>query len=247
MDAGLPMSFRPVFRDETTSDRPVRRVDVWRIEVRHPAGDLARLLSPDEAERAARFRFERDRDSFVTARARLRTLAGSYLGIAPEDVVFAYGDQGKPELSGLSFNVSHAGDVALAAFAPSGRIGVDVEVMRADVEMRSLARRFFTDAENAALAALTDDDLVRGFYGCWTQKEAFVKAVGEGLSFELDRVEVAVPPAVARVRSLDGDEDAGARWTMTAIDCGDGYAAAVAIDEPDAEIVVRDDPASAAA
>ncbi|HEX2195771.1 MAG TPA: 4'-phosphopantetheinyl transferase superfamily protein [Actinomycetota bacterium] len=222
-------------------------MDVWRIEVRHPAGDLARLLAPDEAERAARFRFERDRDSFVTARAGVRTLAASYLGIAPEDVVFGYGPKGKPELGGLAFNVSHAGDVVLAAFAPSGRVGVDVETLRPDVEMRALARRFFTTAENAALERLSGDDLVRGFYGCWTRKEAFVKAVGEGLSFELDRVEVSVPPAPARVLAIDGDEGAAGAWTMADVDAGPGYAAAVVIDEPDVEVVVREWPESAAA
>ncbi len=222
-------------------------MDVWRIEVRHPAGDLARLLSSDEAERAARFRFEPDRDAFVTARARLRTLAGSYLGVAPEDVVFAYGVRGKPELPGLSFNVSHAGDVVLAAFAPAGRVGVDVEAMRPDVEMRALARRFFTGAENAALERLSDGELVRGFYGCWTRKEAFVKAVGEGLSFELDRVEVSVPPAPARVLSIDGDAGAAGAWTMADVDAGPGYAGAVVVDAPNVEVVVRDWTASAAA
>ncbi|HEX2239842.1 MAG TPA: 4'-phosphopantetheinyl transferase superfamily protein, partial [Actinomycetota bacterium] len=124
-------------------------------------------------------------------------------------------------------------------------IGVDVELMRPDVEMRALARRFFTSSENAALDRLDGDDLVRGFYGCWTQKEAFVKAVGEGLSFDLDRIEVAVPPAPAGLVSLDGS--AADDWTLAAVDAGPGYAAAVAVDTPGAEVVVRDWPADAAA
>ena len=220
-------------------------IDVWRIDVR-AGDDLAHLLSPDEAERAARFRFERDRRSFVTTRGALRTLIGSYMGAAPESVEFAYGANGKPEVEGLSFNVSHACDVALAAFGP-GRVGVDVEEMRPDVEMRALARRFFTRAENDALGRLSGDELVRGFYGCWTCKEAFVKAVGEGLSFELDRVEVAVYPEPAGVLSVDGEVAHAARWTMVAVDAGPGYAAAVAVDSPGAGVVVRDWPASVAA
>lgn len=223
------------------------RVDVWRVRVRGAAPEVAGLLSPDEAERAARFRFEPDREAFVVARGALRTLAGSYLGIAPAQVVFGYGPHGKPEVEGLSFNVSHAGDLALVAFGEMHRVGVDVEVMRPGVEMRALARRFFTAAENDALAVLSGDDLVRGFYGCWTCKEAFVKAVGEGLSFALDRVETAVHPARPRVVSVDGDPDAAASWTLTAIDCGAGYAAAVAVDAPGAEVVVRDWRGSAAA
>jgi 4'-phosphopantetheinyl transferase len=223
------------------------RVDVWRIGVRGVAGDVAELLSPDEAERAARFRFEPDCEAFVATRGVLRTLLGSYLGVAPAQVVFSYGPKGKPEVEGLSFNVSHAGDLALIALVRTQRVGVDVEVMRPDVTMRALARRFFTAAENDALASLSDVDLVRGFYGCWTSKEAFVKAVGEGLSFELDRVETAVPPAPAGVASVDGDPETAARWTLASIHCGAGYAAAVAVDAPGAEIVVRDWRASAAA
>jgi 4'-phosphopantetheinyl transferase len=220
------------------------RVEVWRVGVRGAARDVAGLLSPDEAERAARFRFEPDREAFVATRGALRTLVGARLGIAPAHVAFGYGPHGKPEVEGVSFNVSHAGDVAVVALAGSHRVGVDVEVMRPDVEMRALARRFFTAAENDALAALSGRDLVRGFYGCWTCKEAFVKAVGEGLSFELDRVETAVRAGLV---SIDGDARAADRWTLTAIDCGRGYAGAVAVDVPGAEVVVRDWRGSAAA
>ncbi|MDQ4125292.1 MAG: 4'-phosphopantetheinyl transferase superfamily protein [Actinomycetota bacterium] len=216
--------------------------EVWRVDVR-AGDDLTGLLSPDEAERAARFRFEPDRRSFVATRGVLRTVVGSHLGIAPGEVVFRYGAKGKPFVEGVSFNVSHAGDVALVAVG-SGRIGVDVEVMRPDVEMRALARRFFTRSESEALARLEGDDLVRGFYGCWTSKEAFVKAVGEGLSFELDRVEVAVAPSPPGILSVDGDAAAGARWTLVAVDAGAGYAGAVAVDSPGARVVVRDWPAS---
>lgn len=218
-------------------------MDVYRIDVR-AADDLAGLLSPDEAERAARFRFERDRRAFVTTRGALRELIGSYLGVAPESVTFAYGSNGKPEVEGLSFNVSHAGDVALAAFG-AGRVGVDVEEMRPDVEMRALARRFFTTAENEALEPLSGDELLRGFYGCWTAKEAFVKAVGEGLSFELDRVEVGVYPKVPGIVSVDGRPNDV--WTVTEVDCGPGYAAAVVSDRPGDEVVVRDWRAGVAA
>lgn len=215
-------------------------IEVWRVDVRRAPSDLARLLSADEAARAGRFRFDRDRRSFVTTRALLRTLAASYLDVAPEEVVFTYGGKGKPAVTGLSFNVSHAGDVALAAFARSGRVGVDVEMMRPDVEMLALARRFFTPTETAALERLSGDDLVRGFYRCWTCKEAFVKAVGEGLSFDLDRVEVAVYPEPPELTTLDGRAEAALGWTLREVDAGSGYAGAVVADSPGAEVVVRE-------
>lgn len=219
-------------------------MEVWRARV-EASGELARLLSSDEVERAARFRFERDCDAFVTARGVARTLIGRRLGVPAEDVVFGSGPNGKPEVEGVSFNVSHAGEWVMVGVAAAGRVGVDVEQMRPGVEMRSLARRFFTPAENEALARLSGDELVRGFYGCWTQKEAFVKAVGEGLSFALDRVEVAVHPAVPRIVSVDGRPNDV--WTLAEVDCGPGYASAAVIDRPGAEVVVHDWPASVAA
>jgi 4'-phosphopantetheinyl transferase len=215
---------------------------VWRIDVRRPLEDSSRVLAPDETERAARFRFDRDRDAFVCTRVALRTLIGSYLGVRPEDVQLSYADKGKPEIPGLSFNVSHAGDVAAAAFARSGRVGVDVELMRGDVELAALARRFFTAAENEVLARLTGDAFVAGFYSCWTRKEAFVKALGEGLSFDLGGVEVAVHPEPARILLVDGDASAGERWSLVSLEPGPGYAGAVATDRPFADVTVLEWP-----
>ncbi|MDQ3913986.1 MAG: 4'-phosphopantetheinyl transferase superfamily protein [Actinomycetota bacterium] len=221
-----------------------RSLHVWRIEVRQPRDvlrELRALLTPDEEERAERFRFDRDRDSFVCTRAALRMLAGSYLGMAPQDVSFSYAGKGKPGLPGISFNVSHAGDVALAAFARSGRVGVDVEEMRPGTDLRALARRFFSPGENAGLERLDGDAFVTGFYRCWTRKEAFVKALGEGLSFDLGRVEVSTGPD-ARVVSVDGDEGAGSLWSIADISPRDGYAGAVVADVAAADVVLRDWP-----
>ncbi|MDQ3983150.1 MAG: 4'-phosphopantetheinyl transferase superfamily protein [Actinomycetota bacterium] len=226
---------------------PEDSLHVWRIDVRRPGEGLREVLSPDETERASRFRFDRDRDAFVCTRGALRTLLGAYLGAAPEDVELAYGEKGKPEVPTLSFNVSHAGDVAVAAFARTGRVGVDVELMRDDVELIPLARRFFTPAENEALGRLPDDELVAGFYSCWTRKEAFVKALGEGLSFELDRVDVSVHPERARVLSIDGDTSAGERWSMVSLDPGRGCAGAVAVDRPAVDVTVLEWPSPVAA
>ncbi|HEV2755139.1 MAG TPA: 4'-phosphopantetheinyl transferase superfamily protein [Actinomycetota bacterium] len=219
-----------------------RSVHVWRIDVRQPAGvlrDLRSSLSRDEEERAARYRFDRERDSFVCTRAALRSLAGAYLDLAPRAVAFTYDAKGKPGLGGLSFNVSHSGDVGLAAFAPSAPVGVDVEEMRRERDLRGLAQRFFAPGENAALQALDGDALVTGFYRCWTRKEAFVKAVGEGVSYELARFEVSVG-ADARIVSVDGDEGAAGDWWMADVPMGPRYAGAVVAGARVDELVVRD-------
>jgi 4'-phosphopantetheinyl transferase len=218
-------------------------VHVWRIDVRRSEEVMRRLratLTRDEEERAARFRFDRDRGSFECTRGALRILTGAYLGIDPADVRFDYDAKGKPSTKGLSFNVSHAGDLAVAAFARCGRVGVDVEVMDAAVELRTLARRFFSEPENAVLEELEGDALVRGFYACWTRKEAFVKAVGEGVSL-LERVEVAVH-GPARVLSVDGDVGAAAGWSMADLAAGEGYAGAVVADGADVAVELWDWP-----
>jgi 4'-phosphopantetheinyl transferase len=217
-------------------------VHVWRIDVRQPPRvfeELRSLLSRDEEDRAALYRFDPARESFVATRAALRSLAGSYLGIDPRDVTFAYTAKGKPEVPGLSFNASHAGDVAVAAFARSGSVGVDVEEMRPDRDLRALARRFFAPAENAALDLLDGQALVAAFYRCWTRKEAFVKAVGEGVSFDLRRFVVSVEPG-ARIVSIDGDPEAAAAWWAADVSPRGGYVAAVVASAPVADLSVRD-------
>ena len=139
----------------------------------------------------------------------------------------------------MALSASHADGVALCAFARSGRVGVDVERMRATDDLPALARRFFTESENRSLAA-APDGLVAGFYSCWTRKEAFVKAVGEGVRFGLGRAEVSVHPEPARLLSIDGDAGAAADWTMADVEAGPGYAGCVAVDSPDVDVVVRD-------
>lgn len=213
---------------------------VWRIDVRRPRAEAAAVLSADEAARAARFRFERDRESFVSTRSAVRGLIASYLGVGPREVRFSYAAKGKPHVPGLAFNASHAGDVALVAIALSDRVGVDVERVTATGDLGALARGFFSESENRALAMLSGEAFVAGFYSCWTRREAFLKALGEGLSYEVDRAEVSVHPEAARLVSIDGDEGAAARWTTADVDAGPGYAACVAIDTPAANVIVRD-------
>ena len=215
---------------------------VWKIDVRRPPGvvrELRALLSPDEEERAARYRVDGARDAFVCTRAAVRSLTASYLGIDAREVEFVTAPKGKPGVAGVSFNVSHSGGVAVAAFAPSGDVGVDVEEMRRDRDLRGLAHRFFAPAESAELDLLAGEALVTGFYRCWTRKEAFVKAVGEGVSFDLRRVVVSAEPE-ARILSIDGDEAAAASWWAADVSPRPGYAAAVVAAGAVSDLSVRD-------
>jgi 4'-phosphopantetheinyl transferase len=160
-----------------------------------PAGDLRACLSRAELERARRFRFEHLRRRFIVARARLRQLLGARLGVAPEAVELASGANGKPRLArgGLHFSSSHCGDVALFGFSPV-EIGVDIEALRPVAEADAIAEQVFSPREKDHYASLAARDKPLAFLNCWTRKEALVKALGDGLSLPLERLDTADPP-----------------------------------------------------
>jgi 4'-phosphopantetheinyl transferase len=196
---------------------------------------LATCLSDAERQRAQRFRFDRDRRRFVVARARLRQLLAARLGTRPEAVTLAYGRNGKPALAqrladtDWCFNVAHCDELAVYAFSAQREIGIDVEAIRSFAEADDIASRFFSHRENQAYRALAPADKPLGFFNCWTRKEAFVKALGDGLSMPLDRFDVSLAPGepaqILRVDSTPG-EDSG--WRLDSFSPLPGFVAAVA-------------------
>ncbi|MHB9026169.1 MAG: 4'-phosphopantetheinyl transferase family protein [Armatimonadota bacterium] len=151
---------------------------------------LQRNLSEDEVARAGRYRFQRDRDNFVIARGTLREILGRYLNLAPGDLRFQYGPQGKPVLEGdpLRFNLSHTRLIALYVVSADREVGIDVEDCTGAVEFRQIARQQFTPEEAASLDALPDDAARRRFFALWTRKEALAKGLGTGLSVPLGQL-----------------------------------------------------------
>ncbi len=204
-------------------------VHLWRIALDAPAD--ASLLSPDELERAGRFHFARDRRRFVAARAGLRRILARYLGQAPQALGFAYGPQGKPRLAAAGappyFNLSHAEGLALVAVTAIGEVGVDLEFPR-PIDP-GLAARYFAAAEIAALEALPAQERNLAFFRCWTRKEAYLKACGDGVLAPLDRFEVSLDPASPRVLTIGGDREEAARWQLAHLEPAPGYVGAVAL------------------
>jgi 4'-phosphopantetheinyl transferase len=206
-------------------------VHIWRVSaVQEPAAiyDLEQLLSDEERARAWRFHFARDRNLFTVTRAALRQILGACLGIAPSMVLFAAGPFGKPCLpdGGVRFNVSHSGSLALIAVARDREVGVDVEAVRHIEDAASIATRFFSADESRKIGALLNSSsLPRAFFECWTRKEAFIKALGEGLSHPLDTFDVTFFPDKPVALRVHGDERCG--WTLINIDPGPGYCGAL--------------------
>lgn len=199
---------------------PLDEVHVWCVRLARPSAVVAALftkLSSDERARAAKFHFEEDRQHYVVGRAVLRTLIGGYEGVEPTAVTITYGPHGKPALpdSHLRFNVSHASGVALLAFTRGREIGVDVEPVRPLDDADRVARRFFSDQEYAVYTAVPDAQKPQAFFNCWTRKEAFIKAIGEGLSCPLKSFAVTLrPDEPARLVQIRGSQTEAARWQL---------------------------------
>ncbi|HEU0053257.1 MAG TPA: 4'-phosphopantetheinyl transferase superfamily protein, partial [Longimicrobium sp.] len=191
-------------------------VHVWRASLEPHAGALARYhatLSDEEREKAARFRFPVHRDRFVAGRGIQRALLGRYLGVDPAAIRYRVSAYGKPELdgeaaaSGIRFNVSNTEGMALYALTLRREIGVDIEHLREMPDGLVIAQRFFSAPENEIFARIPDETRDLAFFTCWTRKEAYIKAVGEGLSMPLDRFDVTlVPGEPARLLRTRGDE-----------------------------------------
>src|SRR3982075_1773916 len=190
------------------------------------------FLTPDERKRAARFRFVNLRHSFVVTRGALRVLLGRYLHVPPAKIQIAYGSKGKPRLAEpelATFNVSHSGGLAVFGFAASCEIGIDVEEILPLADMLDLARRFFCRAETAELISLPANQRERAFFRCWTRKEAYIKAVGEGLSVPLDSFQVTLRPGEpAKIIHLAGDANAAKTWRLCDLELPPGYVGALA-------------------
>jgi 4'-phosphopantetheinyl transferase len=213
----------------------VGEVHVWRICLEQEDELLDRFrrtLAPEELDRAGRFRFERLQKHFVAGRGFLRDVLARYLPAKPEQLRFSYNDYGKPALAGeqsLQFNMSHSHEVGLVAVTRDAAVGVDVEYIRSDFASDEIARRFFSRLEVETFNSLPQDEQVAAFFRCWSRKEAYIKAIGKGLSQPLDGFDVTLtpsePPALLR-----GGEDDTLKWSFSDIDVGPDYASALAVE-----------------
>lgn len=220
-----------------------QEVHVWRAWVGDPemtVGRLYGILTEEERRRAGQFYFPQGRQTFIVTRAVLRLILARYTGMEPQDVRFGQGPHGKPFLANgkatddLTFNMSHSHGLALYAVACKRRIGIDVEYMSGDLAAERIAEHFFSPAEVAALRSLPVEAQNQAFFNCWTRKEAFVKAIGEGLFFPLDSFDVSLvpgePATLLAIRNPDYDVN---QWTLCDLFPGEGYVGALAVEGQD--------------
>jgi len=210
-------------------------VDVWTAQLTQSRTVLAgcvAALCPSEVERAGRYATAELRSRFAFSRGALRHILSFYTDESPALLKFDSGPYGKPLLrrSTCSFNVTHSGLLMACAVSQMVPVGIDIEQMREMPHMFAIASGHFTPGECERLGALQAVYRTRGFFECWTRKEAFIKATGLGLSQGLDRFEVTFGPGVIpRLVRIDDLSDTPDRWELHAFDLAEDYCGAVAI------------------
>ncbi|HET9707357.1 MAG TPA: 4'-phosphopantetheinyl transferase superfamily protein [Gemmatimonadales bacterium] len=199
---------------------------------------FASLLSDAERERASRFAFPRDARRFIVCRARLRQLLAARLRMRPESVELTAGARGKPALANprrngdLRFNLSRRDDIAVYVLSSGREVGIDIEAVRMIRDADTIAARWFARGEHDAYQALDPCERPLGFFNCWTRKEAFVKALGDGLSYGLDRFEVSLTPGEpAKLLRVENTPGADCGWSLVSFSPASGYVAAIAAQQ----------------
>ena len=230
-------------------------VEVWWAALDQPAANLQLMqqtLAPDEQLRAERFRFARDRDRFVACRATLRALLARYLYVEPEHIQFCYGSHGKPMLAApfhnneIQFNVSHSQGVALYAFARKRAVGVDIEHIRPIADAEQIVERFFSLRERRVFRSLPTPEQLETFFTWWTRKEAWIKAIGDGLAYPLDHIDVSLnPDGVVGLFCSEHTSHVPAYWSLRSLAARPGYAAALAVEGSGWTLITWQSPSSA--
>jgi 4'-phosphopantetheinyl transferase len=213
------------------------KVHIWHASLEQPVEVIQKfesLLSEEEAQRANRLRF---RQLFIAGRGILRLLLAQYTGVDPQNIQLAYTQTGKPLLSSrdktsdICFNQAHAAEVGLYAFARGRRIGIDLEAIHPVDEIDRVAEMNFSPREFRNFKEVSEGARLKAFYDCWTRKEAFLKAVGNSVTYPLHEFEVSLEPgAPAQLLSVHGSHEEAAKWSMHDLRTQDGYAASLVVE-----------------
>lgn len=211
-------------------------IHVWRVSLAQTESCLQSLqqtLSTDERTKADRFRFPKDRSQFIVSRGALRAILSRYLNISSHILCFDYNPYGKPSLivtqggNTLRFNLSHSREMALIAITKNRDIGVDIEGINSKFSCLEIAEKFFSPLENSVLRSLPEHLQATAFFTCWTRKEAYIKAVGKGLSIPLNQFDVSLAPGEpAALLNVEGNSEEASKWSLIELfPCSDMVAA----------------------
>ena len=218
------------------------KISVWTVSKDSAASPDTYLhfLSEDEKLRAAKYRFDKDREMFLLGRGILRVILAKYLKKDPSEIIFDYGPQGKPFLANARapyFNISHSGKILVMAFCLQHPLGIDVEETKSDFDVFEVAKHHFSARELQTLKDLEEKEKNKGFYRCWTRKESFIKAEGFGLSFPLDAFSVSIHDDYkAELIETKWKKNEKDFWSLFSFIPAEGYLAALCTRQREATI-----------
>lgn len=201
-------------------------VQIWQIPLEVSESALNQYficLSPDEKSRANRFKFADDRRRYVVARGVLRHLLGREMGRSPHQITFTYGQYGKPALDGIHFNLSHSGELALCVLGYQRKVGIDIERLKPIKRLDGMMERCLSTAELAQIQSIPVSEQLESFLQRWTCKEAYLKAIGSGLTQSMQTVEVQLcPPQLVCV-----PHDCPQGWHLDIVSLPESYVGAL--------------------
>jgi len=236
-------------RTSATSVPDENEVHIWFAAISDFVSETRRLddlLTPEELQKADRFVRREDRNRSIVARGVLRLVLASYLKLSPHEVRFERNAHGKPALvrgqgnDSLHFNLSHSGEVVVFAAANSCSVGIDIEQVHSDISALELAAAHFASSELSTLRSTAEADRTKAFYRCWTRKEAYLKARGEGLTFDLKKFSVTVDSSEpAALTWVADDPTAPLRWSIRDVSVPSGYIGSLAIERHSTRSIVR--------
>lgn len=237
-----PTSWKPA---QPFTDLGQSAIHVWRVDLNQPeetVGDLQELLDAEEQARGARYRNADLRRRFTVSHAGLRLILAGYLSVEPHSIIFQNTLYGKPQIDqpqakDLAFSLSHSGEWSVIAIARQIRVGIDLEYLGREVDYQHVSGRFFSVQEQAELNQLPNELRREAFLRAWVQKEAYLKALGRGLTRSLVQVHVSIPlnNPVDLVSDQDNSQAPGT-WHMYEFEPAKDYIAVVACDAPAARI-----------
>ena len=197
------------------------------------------LLNDEEKIRADRFYFGKDRNCFTIARALLKIFLSEYLNVNPGQINFIYNQYGKPLIDyDLKFNISHSADIIIFAFTLKNEIGIDIEFMKKNIKYKELIKRFFSKKEIEDFLSLDEKYQKAAFFNGWSRKEAYIKAIGKGLSIPLDSFDVSIKPEEpAKIFSINNQTNH--HWNLMDSDIDKNYKSAFAIEAEIGEVDIK--------
>jgi 4'-phosphopantetheinyl transferase len=215
------------------------QVHIWAVDLEHwgfPCHEAMQMLPESERKQSERFRFEILKTRYIKGHYLLRSLLGMYLGIDFYDQEFHIHKYGKPSLKNtqaedsIYFNMSNSKNTCICVFRQHGDIGVDVEKIHELSNLDRIVERFFSPLERKKIRSLSEQSRKKTFFKYWTRKEALLKAMGVGLSFPLDKVDVTddqeeTAEAFVKTTGLHAESE----WTLKDINVFEGFASAIAL------------------